>query len=202
MKFRQSAVIAGLAAFILFPLSAEAGIKNKGDDAVSLEVERDSGFTQQVSLYPGQTIDIPEGATAIRIVPRSLSTRGDESIEVVITEPNGNSSTLKEPGQSYKLGTPPDSTAEPAALKPGKVTNKGNINVDIVITHASGLTDERQIYVGQPVDLSEDVTQVQVLANRRLRGDEIVRVSVNMPDGEVVQITSLGGIAKLKQNGS
>jgi hypothetical protein len=177
---------------------AGATITNDGNDAVMLEIKKESGFTEQITLYPDQFVGIPDQATEIKVVGRSLQARGDEKISVKIADPAGTSVTLKQYGQSYVLGTPIDAAAATVDLKAGTVKNKGNVIVDLEITHLSGEIDRKDLYLGQVLALPKDVVEVKVVANARMRGDEIVKVEIRMPDGELVNLSGPGASAKLK----
>ena len=67
----------------------------------------------------------------------------------------------------------------------------------MAIKRKGGLSRLVVLYLEQTVTFPKDTYEVEVLTLKRLRGDEIVRVSVMMPDAVVYNITSLGGIARI-----
>jgi len=182
------------------PFTAFANITNSGNDAVQIKISRKTGFSQSYTLYPGQSLTIPEGSTKVLVEPRGFGTRGDEDIKVVIVTVTGEEATLDGFGQSFDLEKSPDAAVEEEALtlQYGKILNNGNNVVDIDIKDDKGLVNRRVVYPGQPLALAPNTVQVEIVPNSRLRGDEVVKVEVLMPDGEDHTITRLGGIARIK----
>lgn len=179
---------------------AWAGVTNEGNDAVQIEINRKSGYSQRINLYPGQSETLPDDATSIKIVPRGFGARGDESIMIKIVENNGNEGELDKYGQTYVLNRLEDEEAE-IVFKQGSMTNTGNIVIDVTMTNRKGFTQKRTLYIDQSYAIPKDIYEVRVLSNRRLRGDERINLKVSMPDGVEHNITTLGGIARIEEEG-
>lgn len=179
-------------------LPASALLQNQGSDSVMLEIRRQSGSSQKVNLYPGQSVEFGEDAVEVELIPRSSSGRTREEINVKVIERNGTIATLDKYGQPYVLGRTEFFEA-PAVLKSGRAINTGNNTVDIRVNTAEGLSQTHSLYIRDAVTLPKSTQSVQVLSNRLFRGDEIIRVNVIMPDGKAHTISSLGGIVKLEE---
>lgn len=183
------AVLGGAAA-------ASAGIVNDGNDAVQVEFQKKNGLSGSATLFPGQSLQTPSDAIALRVVPRGSGARGDESIRIKVSEPSGKEGVMTKFNQVYRLGVGEEAAAR-VVLKNGRMTNEGNIALDVALKRKGGLSDRVVLYLDQTVTFPKDTYEVEVLSLKRLRGDEIVRVSVMMPDGVAYTITSLGGIARI-----
>jgi len=176
-----------------------SGITNRGDDSVLLEIKKESGLSESPTLYPGQSIVMPDGAMQVRVMSRYSSMRGDENIMVEIVESGGGSVTLTSYNKVYVLGTSEDEKEETVDLKEGRLLNRGNTNVNIQVNRTLGPNVQRALYPDQPIPLPIDTTDITVLSDKKLRGDEIIHVSATMPDGETTEITTLGGKATLQK---
>jgi hypothetical protein len=186
----------GLLLTLAFNALARAEITNEGNGSVTVEVSRKNQGPQISMLSPGQSIALPSDATEI-IAP--AKGRGDELIKVKVTEKNGRIGYLTELGGRYILGREEDEETAPV-LTEGEVVNDGNISVDMAVRRKGNLLPEiRALHVGQPVAIPADTVEVELLSNRFLRGDEIIRVVVLMPDGNKQTIESLGAKAKLAE---
>lgn len=172
-----------------------AGLTNQGNDAVQIEFQKKNDLSQSATLFPGQSMETPEGTVSVRVVSRGMGGRGDESIRLKVVERTGKEGLLTEYGQSYTLGITEEEEA-PVVLKEGRMVNNGNIAVDVAMRQKNGRTRKTILYLNQSLTLPRNIYEVEVLQQGRLRGDEIVRVDVLMPDGTAVSITSLGGIAR------
>lgn len=187
------------AALLALAVPAWAGVTNEGNDAVEVLFEKNSGSSEQRGLFPGQSVVIPEGTVSVALRARGSGSRGDEKINVKIVEPSGTITHLKQYGATHRLGKQPDAAGGDTILKMGRLTNVGNINVNVAIRTSDGLSNMRELFIGQPLILSKNTIEVEVLSDKILRGDEIVKVSVLMPDGEQIEISGLGGKATLKE---
>lgn len=198
----KSLGFAGKTAFLLILAllaghSAFANITNKGDDAVQIEIRNKNGFSNFHSLFPGQSVAVPADAAEIEI-SRRAGLRGDENFLIQIVERNGTVAQLDRPGITHRLNLT-EEEEKPVELKAARITNEGNVVVDLEITDRNGNTDTKTLYNDQTLLASKNTVKVEVLANRYLRGDERIRVKVVLPPGEVVTITALGGIAEVKE---
>ncbi len=183
----------------LFPgaLSLWAGVTNLGNDAVQIEFQKEDGLSQSGTLFPGQSMETPAETTTVRVVPRGAGARGDEKIKIKIVESNGKEGILTKYDQLYQLGLT-EETEQKVVLKPGRVSNKGNLSLDVAVRKKDGSEHKLVVYLGQTLEIPRDTYEVEVLGNqRRLRGDEIIKLVVLMPDGVGYNITSLGGIARI-----
>lgn len=185
---------------LLSAARAFANVTNEGNDAVQIKVYRANGFSQFYTLYPGQSIAIPDKSTRLELEPRSSGARGDESIKVKVVLDDGSEIVLDGYGQSCQLDKPPDTEeASKVKLQYGKIMNRGNNVVTVDVKDDKNLVNRRVIYPGQPLAVAPDTVEVTVVNNGLLRGDEIVKVQVILPDGEDITITSVGGVAKMKK---
>lgn len=176
--------------------AACAGIVNQGNDAVQIEFQKKDGLSESATLFPGQSLQTPPDAVALRVAPRGSGARGDESIRIRVSEASGKEGVMTKLNQVYRLGVGEEAEAR-VVLKNGRMTNEGNIALDVALKRKGGLSSRIVLYLDQTVTFPKDTYEVEVLTLKRLRGDELVRVSVMMPDGVVYNITSLGGIARI-----
>lgn len=181
-----------------FSAAGFAGVTNEGNEAVQIEINRRSGFSQRINLYPGQSETIPDDATTLKIIPRGFGARGDENIMIKVMEASGLQATLSEYGQIHVLNKT-EEEEELITLQPGKMINVGNIVIDIAMTNRKGFIQKRTLYVDQSATIPVDIYEVKILSNRRLRGDERINLSVVMPDSNSYNITTLGGIARIQE---
>lgn len=189
-----------LAVFFLLAPAAAANVINEGNNEVRIVIRKKDNFTQRTSLYPGQSIALPNNAAEVRIAP-TFGARGDEEIKVKIIETNGTTKTLTRYGASYEIGSllegEEETDKEESVLKPGLAVNNGNITVTIRIFKKNGETETKSLYVGQPAALPVDTEEVRVLRDVYLRGDEIIKVNLTFPNGDTATVNRLGGRAKL-----
>lgn len=190
---RMPGLLLGLITAFLFTLSPlMAGIKNKGSDSVPLEFRRTSGISSRITIYPGQSINIPDGTTHITLPERM--TRGDELIEVEIVESNNKMGTLTKYGQVYELGLPEELDL---AIKyaNGRATNNSNIILEVRMKEDTGYERRLNLYPEDSIVIPMNVKTFKLDTPRPLRGDERINVDVTMPDGSVYLLT---GAATLK----
>lgn len=196
---KKCSVLWALSLILTLP-QAWAGVTNEGNEAVQIEINRKSGFSQRINLYPGQSETLPDDATSVKIIPRGFGARGDENLMVKIVESSGNIGELDKYGQTWILNRIDDEEAE-IVFKPGNMTNVGNIVIDVSMINRKGFTQKRTLYIDQSYTVPKDIYEVRVLSNRRLRGDERINLKVVMPDGVEHSITTLGGIARIEEEG-
>lgn len=182
---------------VVLVLPAEAGITNDGNYAVQVEIKRNKGTSRKSHIYPGQTISMPDDATAVHIPGGSFKGHGDETILLTIVESNGTVGTITALGGTYKLNQDGTEEAEAAEMILGSVKNTGNIYVTIQVTKENGKTSKQRLYPEDEYILPKDVAKVEVLKDRSLRGDEIIEVEVALPDETTSTITALGGVFEI-----
>ena len=175
----------------------EANISNDGNYAVQVEIKRKRGSPRRTRIYPGQAIVMPDNATEVRIPGGSFKGHGDETILVTIVESDGTVGTITELGGSFKLNQADSLEVLPVKLVPGSVKNSGNIHITVHITKENGKVVKRRLYPTDEYTLAKDVVQVEVVKDRTLRGDEIIKVQVQLPDKTRSTIAALGGIFKI-----
>lgn len=87
---------------LLFHTLAYCEIVNYGNTKTRIVIIRENGSRISDSLYPGQSLPIPEDAKTIR-VDTSLSDRGDEEIYLSVVLPDGTLHELRENGATLTL---------------------------------------------------------------------------------------------------
>jgi hypothetical protein len=80
------------------------------------------------------------------------------------------------------------------------ITNNGDMDVRVVVTHRDGRSSSVDLYPGQETPLPADAVQVKVDSYRVDRGDDQVYVSVVSPDGSEGSINDFGGVYKVSRN--
>lgn len=175
---------------------AFAGLVNQGNDAVQIEFQKEDGLSESATLFPGQSLQTPPDAVALRVVPRGSGARGDEIIRIKVSEATGKEGVMTKYNQVYRLGVGEEAEAR-VVLKNGRMTNNGNIALDVSLKRKGALSSQIILYLNQTITIPKDTYEVEVLTLKRLRGDEIIRVLIVMPDGVTHNITSMGGIARI-----
>lgn len=178
-----------------------ANITNEGNQSIRVEIERKSGFSRIVTLNPGQSVSLPKDATRVNIPPPSLSVWGDQVVNVTIVNADGTVTSLARFGASHEFNKEEDfGASKKVVLTAGKVVNSGNIPVQIIIYRPKGITEKRLVYVGQPISIPKDTVIVETSDDTPLRGDEIIDISVTMPNGTTKSIVRLGGRVTLQDS--
>jgi len=189
-----------LTACFLFAAGSEAhaGITNRGADDVHLRIERKDGNLRTVSLYPEQSIGLPEDAKSVTVIAPPLGGRGDENVKVEVIEEDGDVGLITELGGTYELDK--EKETGKVAIKKGIAVNQGNVPVDVILRFETGLSSRKTLYVADTLTLEKNVKEVEVASGGLFRGDEMISLSVILPDGTSHTIKRRGGKAKIKED--
>lgn len=175
---------------------AWAGVVNQGNDAVQIEFQKSDGLSESTTLFPGQARQTPEKTVSMKVVARGSGMRGDEQIKIRVVEANGKEGALTKYDQVYRLGVTEDTEVQ-VVLKSGRLVNLGNVALDIALKKKDGTSEKIVLYLDQTLTFPRDTYEVEILSLSRLRGDEIIRVGVMMPDGVGYTLTSPGSRARI-----
>jgi len=180
---------------LALPVAAFGSIVNEGSEVVEIRMTKTNGSPLTTMVYPRQTIILPDDVIKVQVLP-GLSVRGDETVKIKITEPDGIEKYLKKFGDSINIG---DKSPDKLPAVQGKVTNRSNAIVEVVVKRKSRSPEVKRLYPNDYIKLLPDTEEVGIRASGRFWGDEKVKVEVLCPDGRTETLKSFGRKVKLEK---
>jgi len=180
--------------------SLEAKVTNEGNKTVMVRVINHDNTSMSYTLNSGQSISLSRNVKAITVpFPAfGVGAQQDEVVKVSVTEEEGTVGYIEKLGGSYVLGV--EKQDEAVTLTKGLIQNSGNVTVNVDIRNRNGIGHTKTVYAGASYGLDKNTFSVAVLNDRTLHGDEIISLSVVLPDGSTSTITRLGGIFKIQED--
>ncbi len=201
-RFLTKLVLLSIAVLVCMQCNAFATISNKSNGAVQVKIKKTSGFSEKHTLFPGQSISMPERAKSVEVISISGSSRADEKLEITVLEQNGKEALIDKYNEVYTLGKNEDDVVDtPTVMQNGKATNQGNIPVDLLLKNQYNFIQKRPLSLGQSVIIPKDIVEVEVTSNVLVRGDQKLQISITLPDGVTHIVNRAGGIVKVVSDG-
>ncbi len=192
MKQNAQFLFIAWSVLFLFPMaSLFAAITNESNGNIQIEITKESGDPNRLTMYPGQSTEIPIGATQITVVSSHFG-RGDEVVKIKIVENEGLTGYITKTNMPYILGREDVSEEDKAAYKSIRATNQSNVPLDLAVTKKNGNTTILKILPAQSMNLPEDTAEVKVTPSTSLRGDENIKLEMRMLNGEVKKLNRFG----------
>ena len=175
-----------------------AGITNESNVAVKVDIARKDGPSQKITIYPGQSEVLPDDATQITVIPNALP-RGDEIVNVKVLQDEGKSVYITKFGDSLVLWQKEEAEEVKPLLGYTKITSASNIALRLTLTKKSGTSETVEILPGQSKTFPDSVVELSVSTSGLPRGDEVVNLTLTLPNGEEKTISRVGERMRLDQ---
>lgn len=162
------------------PLYAGKGsVTNNGNETVEVKVLKSNGSIDVLTLNPGSSQFLPETATDVMVAPR-FGVHRDQVVKVNVVNDAGKENLIQSYWVAHKIGE--QKKADTAVQ--GYAYNGGNVTVRAVITRQNGSKHTQTIYTGGTYYLPSDAVDVDADTLGGARGDEVINVSVVLPNGK------------------
>jgi len=181
-----------------------AEVINEGTTPVKIAGAKKEGVIGSGSLPPGKSRVFSENPEMIRHVPSNLY--HDEKVKIKIIEDNGKVGWIRSRGGRYHFdkrsrlldlaATGKRKVKKRVELMDGQALNEGNIPVYVEITFKDKRTSiKKDLLPDTILRIPKETLSVKIRQRNPLRGDEVIKVKVIMPDGKEKIIRNIGGTA-------